>query len=147
MAHVRKQIRDKFSQILSAGVPLVSSRVYGSRVYPLTEAKLPAITVYTGGEASELNTMGLKTLSRTLSVSVDVYARATQTLDDDLDAICVQVENAIAAQYTLNGLSKNTVLSSTDIDFSGDAEQPVGVARLTFDVLYHTSIDDAETAR
>jgi len=147
VAHVRKQIRDKFSQILSAGVPLVSSRVYGSRVYPLTEAKLPAITVYTGGEASELNTMGLKTLSRTLSVSVDVYARATQTLDDDLDAICVQVENAIAAQYTLNGLSKNTVLSSTDIDFSGDAEQPVGVARLTFDVLYHTSIDDAETAR
>lgn len=147
MAHVRKQIRDKFSQILSAGVPLVSSRVYGSRVYPLTEAKLPAITVYAGGEASELNTMGLKTLSRTLSVSVDVYARATQTLDDDLDAICVQVENAIAAQYTLNGLSKNTVLSSTDIDFSGDAEQPVGVARLTFDVLYHTSIDDAETAR
>lgn len=147
MAHVRKQIRDKISQLLSSGVSLVSSRVYGSRVYPLTEAKLPAITVYTGGEASELNTMGLKTLSRTLSVSVDVYARATQTLDDDLDAICVQVESAIASQYTLNGLSKNTVLSSTDIDFSGDAEQPVGVARLTFDVLYHTSIDDAETAR
>ena len=147
MAHVRKQIRDKFTELLSAGVPLVSTRVYGSRVYPLTEAKLPAIPVYAGGETSGLQTMGLKTLTRTVSVSVDVYARATQTLDDDLDAICVQVEEAIAAQYTLNGLSKNTVLSSTDIDFSGEAEQPVGVARLNFDVLYHTDIDDAETAK
>lgn len=147
MSHVRKQIRDKFISLLSNGASLVSTRVYGSRVYPLTEAKLPAITVYAGGETSALQTMGQKTLTRTLSVNVDVYAKATATLDDDIDAICVQVEHAIANQYTLNGLSKNTVLSSTDIDFSGDTEQPVGVARLTFDVLYHTDIDDAETAK
>lgn len=147
MAHVRQQIRSQFKSILSAGVSLVSARVYGSRVYPLTEASLPAITVYAGGETSALQTMGQKTLTRSLSVNVDIYAKATSDLDDDIDAICVQVEESIAAQYTLNGLSKNTVLSSTDIDFSGDTEQPVGVARLTFDVLYHTDIDDAETAK
>ena len=147
MSHVRSQIRSQFKTILTAGVALVSSRVYGSRVYPLTEANLPAITVYAGGETSSLQTVGLKTLSRSLSVNVDVYVRATADLDDDLDAICVQVEEAIAAQYSLNGLSKNTVLSSTEIEFSGDTEQPVGVARLTFDVLYVTSIENAETAR
>lgn len=147
MAHVRSQIRSQFKSILTDGVGLVSSRVYGSRVYPLTEANLPAITIYAGGETSGLHTIGLKTLERNLSVNVDVYVRATADLDDDLDAICVQVEEAIAAQYSLNGLSKNTVLSSTEIEFSGDTEQPVGVARLTFDVLYVTSIENAETAR
>lgn len=147
MSHVRAQIRSQFKAILTGGVSLVSSRVYGSRVYPLTEANLPAITIYAGGETSGLQTAGLKTLMRSLSVNVDVYVRATENLDDDLDAICVQVEEAIADEYTLNGLSKNTVLSSTEIEFSGDTEQPVGVARLTFDVLYVTSIENAETAR
>ena len=147
MAHVRQQIRTRIGTLLTDGVSLVSSRVYGSRVYPLTEAKLPAITVYAGNETSALITMGAKKLTRTVAINVDVYERATANLDDDLDAICVQVEEAIAADFTLSGLAKTTVLSSTDIDFSGEAEQPVGVARLTFDVLYHTDIGDVETAR
>ena len=84
---------------------------------------------------------------RTLTVNVDVYALATANLDNDLDAICVQVEEAIAADFSLSGLAKTTVLSGTEIDFSGEAEQPVGVARLNFSVVYSTDIDDVETAR
>ena len=72
---------------------------------------------------------------------------STANVDDTIDSICVQVEEAIASDYTLNGIAKNTVLISTDIDFSGEAEQPVGIARLTFSVLYVTSINDVETAR
>jgi hypothetical protein len=147
MAHVRQQIRSRIGTLLTSGVALVSSRVYGSRVYPLTEAKLPAVTVYAGAEQSGLITLGAKTLTRTLTVNVDVYALATANLDNDLDAICVQVEEAIAADFTLNGLAKTTVLSGTEIDFSGEAEQPVGVARLNFSVSYVTDIDDVETAR
>jgi hypothetical protein len=146
MAHVRQQIRSQMATLLTSGVALVSSRVYNSRVYPLTEAKLPAITVYAGAEQSSLMTLGRKTLMRTLTVNVDVYALATANLDNDLDAICVQVEE-VAADFTLNGLAKTTVLSGTEIDFSGEAEQPVGVARLNFSVEYCTDIDDVETAR
>lgn len=147
MAHVRQQIRNRIATLLNSGVSLVSSRVYNTRVYPLTEANLPAITVYAGAEQSGLMTIGRKTLMRTLTVNVDVYARATTSLDNDLDAICVQVEEAIAADFSLSGLAKTTVLSGTEIDFSGDTEQPVGVARLSFDVEYSTDIDDVETAR
>ncbi len=147
MAHVRQQIRSQMATLLTSGVALVSSRVYNSRVYPLTEAKLPAITVYAGAEQSGLMTSGRKTLMRTLTVNVDVYALATANLDNDLDAICVQVEEAIAADFSLSGLAKTTVLSGTEIDFSGEAEQPVGVARLNFSVVYSTDIDDVETAR
>jgi hypothetical protein len=61
--------------------------------------------------------------------------------------LAVQVEESIAADFQLNGLAKDAVLVSTEIDFSGESEQPVGVARLTFSVRYVTSIEDVETAR
>ena len=147
MAHVRKLIRDRMATVLSAGVGLVNGRVFTSRLYPLTAAKLPAITVHSGAEASGLMAMGNVTLMRTLQVSVDVYVRANETFDDDVDAICVQVEAAIGGDFRLDGLAKDVVLTGTDIDFSGEGEVPVGIARLTFDVRYVTTISDATTAR
>lgn len=147
MAHVRKQIRDRMETVLSGAVTLATGGVYASRVYPLTQAKLPAVTVYSGSEASALQTMGSKTLARDLSLIVDAYVRVTDTFDDDLDALCVQIEEAVAADYTLNGLAKNTVLTSTEIDFDSEAERPVGVARMTYTIRYVTSIGDVETAR
>lgn len=147
MAHVRKQIRDQIASVLASDVSLVSGRVYQSRVYPLHEAKLPAITVYTGSETSSLMVMGAKTLARTASIMVDAYVRATANLDDDMDAIAVQIEEAIADDFTVNGLAKDAVLVSTDIDFSGEAEQPVGVVRLSYAVRYVTAIENVETAK
>lgn len=148
MAHVRRQIRDKMVDVLKAGVSLVNRRVYASRIYSLTQDKLPALVVTTVSESSELMNMGsTKNLDRSVSISVDVYVRATETFDDDLDAICVQVEEAIGGNFYLDGLSKNTVLTSTEVEFSGEAEQPAGVARLTYDVRYVTSVADVELAK
>jgi hypothetical protein len=147
MAHVRKQIRDRIASVLSSNVSLVKRRVYASRVYPLTEDNLPAITVYTGSEVSNRLNMGLKDLNRSLSIDVDLYVRVTKTFDDDVDKIAVQVEEAIANDFTVNGLAKEAVLTGTDIQFSGDAEQPVGVAKLTFTVRYVTALTDVEAAR
>ena len=151
MSHVRKQIRDQFVTLLTAGVTLVSSRVYATRVYPLTQAKLPAITVTIGSESSGLMTMGAtmgsKSLDRTVEISVSVYENATASLDSAIDAIAVQIEEAIGADFTLGGIAKESVLTSTSIDFSGETEQPVGIATLTFSVRYVTSLTDVETAR
>ncbi len=147
MAHVRKQIRDRMASTISTGATLVSSRVYTTRVYPLTDANLPAITVYTGSEVSNRLNMGLNDLNRSLTVDVDIYVRATSTFDDDVDAIAVQIEEAIAGDFTVNGLAKEAVLTGTEIQFSGDAEQPIGVAKLTYSVRYVTALNDVETAK
>ena len=151
MSHVRKQIRDQFVTLLTAGVTLVSSRVYATRVYPLTQAKLPAITVTIGSESSGLMTMGAtmgsKSLDRTVEIAVSVYENATASLDSAIDAIAVQIEEAIGEDFTLGGIAKESVLTSTSIDFSGETEQPVGIATLTFSVRYVTSLTDVETAR
>lgn len=147
MAHVRKSIRDRMESILKTGVTSVSNRVYASRVYPLTGPDLPALAVYTASESSNLQTMGVRTLARELSLNVDAYVRVNDTFDDTIDALCVEIEETIAADYTLNGLVKDTILTSTEIDFDGEAERPVGVARLTYTIRYVTTIGDVETAR
>jgi hypothetical protein len=147
VAHVRKSIRDRIVSVLTSNVTLVRTRVYGTRVYPLNEDELPAITVYSGSEVSSRLNMGLNDLNRSLSVEVDIYVRATGTFDDDVDAIAVQVEEAIAGDFTVNGLAKEAVLTGTDIQFSGDAEQPIGVAKLTFTVRYVTALNDVEAAK
>lgn len=148
MSHVRRQIRDKIVDILKAGVPLVRKRVYASRIYSLTSEQLPAIVVGTVSENSELMNMGsTKNSDRTVSISVDVYVRVTETFDDDVDAICVQAEEAVGANFYLDGLCKGAVLSGTEIEYNGEAEQPAGVARLTYDVRYVTNIADVELAK
>ncbi len=153
MSHVRKQIRDQFVSRLASAVTLVSSRVYATRVYPLTEAKLPAITVSVTSESSGIMTMGAtmgsksRSLDRSVDIAVSIYEKATATLDSAIDAIAVQVEEAIGADYTLGGIAKQSVLVSTSIDFSGETEKPVGIATLTFSVRYVTSFTDVETAR
>jgi len=149
MAHVRKSIRDRFEAQLKSNVGLVKRRVYASRIYPITAEHLPAVTVYTGSEASGFHNMasGTPDLMRNLSVTVDAYVRVTDKFDDDVDALCVQIEEAIANDFTVNGLAKDVVLNSTEIDFSGEAEQPVGIARMTFVVRYITAINDVETAK
>ena len=147
MAHVRKQIRDRMESILSTGVTSVSGRVYASRIYPMTGPDLPAVAIYTASETSGLQTMGTRTLAREISLNVDAYVRVTATFDDTIDALCVEIEETVAADYTLNGLVKDAILTSTEIDFDGESEKPVGVARLTYTIRYVTTIGDVETAR
>jgi len=147
MAHVRKQIRDKVADLLKANVGLVKRRVYTTRVHPLNDTNLPAISVYTGTETSQRLQAGVTDMIRELSLEIDCYVRETSSFDDDVDAIAVQVEEAMATKFTLDGLAKFTVLTSTQIQFDGDADQILGVAKLTYSVQYVTPISDVETAK
>ena len=147
MAHVRKQIRDRVASTLKTNVGLVQRRVYTTRVHPLNDTNLPAISVYTGSEASDRMNAGETDMIRELSLDVDIYVRETSKFDDDVDAIAVQVEEAMANDFTINGLAKFSTLTSTEIQFDGDADQILGIAKLTYSVRYVTSIKDVETAK
>lgn len=147
MAHVRKQIRDKVASILKSNVGLVKRRVYTTRVHPLNDTNLPAISVYTGTETSQRMNFGVTDMIRELALEIDVYVRETSKFDDDVDAISVQVEEAMADNFTLDGLAKFVVLTSTQIQFDGDADQILGIAKLTYSVQYVTPINDVETAK
>ena len=135
--HIRQQIRERVGTVLT-GLTTTGSNVYQSRVYPLQETNLPALLIYTKTETSEplvIHTDRL--LERNLSLVVEAFVKANSNFDDTVDTIAKEVEEAMAADTTINGLAKDAFLESTDIDFNSEAENPVGFASLTFLIKYY----------
>mgnify|MGYP003133919975 FL=1 len=146
MAHVRKLIRDNITTTLT-GLSTTGSNVFQTRFYPLAEAKLPALAIYTKSEASEYGTLKVpRTQIRTLDVTVEAYVAANSNADNTLDTIAVEIEEALATDLTRGGRAKETKVVSFDADFNGDGENPVGIGRFSIEVLYVTLENDVETA-
>ena len=146
MAHVRKQIRDNVITTVT-GLTTTSTRVYRSRVYPITSGKLPGLCVYTRSETVESGTMTRpRTKMRNLDVVIEGYALANSNLDDSLDQISLEVEEAMVADVTRGGKAKDTELIEVEIEQVGEGEIQAGVVRMTFSVQYSTIENDAEVA-
>jgi len=144
--HVRQQIREKVGTLLT-GLTTTGSNIYESRVYPLEAGNLPALVVYTKNEESEPIVIGTNRLSsRNLSLIVEIYAKTTTNFDDTIDTISKEVEVAIATDTTLDGLTKDIYLESTEIEYNGEGEQPVGYATLTFLTNYYVQEQNPDVA-
>ena len=141
MSHVRQQARD----LIVAALNTTAYTTYSSRVYPLGSSTLPTILVYTRDESSEpITTSYPRTVEKSLQLIVEVYhSGASDTIDDILDDIIIVVENTLNVQ---NSLYKDISLSNTVVEFSDDGEKPLGVATLTYQIIYHTKEDNAEVA-
>ena len=147
MAHFRQQIRERVATTLT-GLTTTGSNVFQSRVYPLQDANLPALLIYTKEESSEIITMGsTRALDRELTLSVEAYVKSNANSDDTIDTISDEIESAIGADTTLNNKAKDVFLISTDINYVGEGENPVAVATLNFLVNYCTDEDDPSQLR
>lgn len=146
MPHVRKSIRDNITTTLT-GLTTTGSNVFQTRFYPLAEAKLPALAIYTKSETTEYGTVHVpRTQIRTLDVTVEAYVSGNTNVDNTLDTIATEVEEALATDLTRGGNAKETKVISFDADFSGDGENPVGIGRFAIEVVYVTLENDIETA-
>ena len=144
--HIRQQIREKFGTTLT-GLTTTGSNVFESRVYPLENTNLPALIIYTKSETSEPIVIGTdRVMSRELLVIVECYAKATSNFDDTIDTISKEVEVAIAADRTLDGLAKDCYLESTEIEFNGEGEKPLGYVSLTFLTNYYVKETNPDVA-
>jgi len=142
MAHARKQIRDQLITTLT-GLTTTGSNVFNSRVY--NHDVLPCISVYTLSE--ELGEESSNRQFRLLNVMVEVRAKAADSLEDTLDLIGAEVEDAIFVNgdTTLNGKCKDFDYEGLDIELSGEAEQPFGLMTMRFSALYRVNKQDVET--
>ena len=144
--HVRQQIRERVGTMLT-GLTSTASRVYESRVYPLQDSELPALLIYTKSEDSLPLVMSSdRVMERELSLVVECYAKANSNFDDTIDTISKEVEEAIAADTTLNSLAKDIFIQSTEIEFNAEGESPVGYATLTFLTTYHVKETNPDVA-
>ena len=63
-----------------------------------------------------------------------------------IDTISKEVEEAIMADRTLGGLAKDTYVESTEIEYTGEGEQPVGYVTLTFLTNYYVQETNPDVA-
>ena len=135
--HIRQQIRERAGTVLT-GLTTTGSNVFETRIYPLSNTNLPALAIYTKNETSEPVVISTNRLmSRELELIVEVYVKQTSNFDDQVDKICKEVEVAISADTTLNGLAKDCFLQSTEIEYNTEGEQPLSYAVLTFLTNYY----------
>jgi len=141
MAHQRKTIRDRVITVLT-GLTTTGSNVFNSRVYPNEEAKLPLLNVFTISEAVELDSV--KSTLRNLELVVEGFASANSNIENTLDTIATEVEEALGADTDLNGTCLNHNITNTEITLSNEGSKPLGVVRLTFSVIYRTTQANVE---
>lgn len=145
MSHVRQQIREQIVT-LCTGLTTTGTRVYDTRLYNLDPAdNLPGIVIYTQNESSEKSTISPSTYERELEVIIEGYAQANSNIEDTLDTISLEIENAIGADPLINGKAIDSELTSTEIEFTSMGEAPIGLLRLTYRVIYMTLATDAST--
>lgn len=143
MAHVRKQIRDQVKTTLT-GLITTGSNVFTARFFPLEQSSLPGLVIHSDSEElTEQVTLGKpRQQQRQLDLVVVAYAGGS-TCDDTLDQIAVEVEEAMAADVTLNGLAKDCVLVGTEFEYEAN-DKPHGIARMTYRVFYIVTENEPE---
>ena len=116
-----------------------STRVYGSRVYPMQDANLPGLRIFTRDESSRPLEMGAtRTRERTLQLIVEACVKSNTGYSDTANLIAKEVETALDNDNTLGGLCKSIEPIAYSEDLSGEEEHPIAIGRMTFEVVYHT---------
>ena len=135
--HIRQAIRDNVKTTLT-GLEITGNRVYVNRIYPFIQQVSNGILIYTESESTDYLTMGRpRSQERSLTLKVEIYAKATANLDNSIDDIALEIENALCIDPTRGGVATDTMIMNFDSDFSGDGDSPVGVGMLDVIVKYN----------
>ena len=138
MTTKREQIMARLLTTL-ANTTGVSTRIYRSRVVPLTRGESPALVLEPVSDTVEQNT-SLPTLDHSLTVRVSVIVRG-DVPDNVADATVESLHSKVMADLTVNSLAIDVQPSDTSFELL-DADQPGGVIGVEYIVRYRTEIDD-----
>ena len=138
MTTKREQIMARLLTTL-ANTTGVSTRIYRSRVVPLTRGESPALVLEPVNDTVEQNT-SLPTLDHFLTVRISVIVRG-DVPDNVADATVESLHSKVMADLTVNNLAIDVQPSDTSFELL-DADQPGGVIGVEYIVRYRTEIDD-----
>ena len=138
MTTVRENIIDDIISSL-AGTANVSTRIYRSRVVPLTRGETPALVVEMVSDTPEQNT-SLPKLDWTLTVRVVVITRGDKP-DEIADPIIESLHPKLMADLTLGGYAIDVQPSTVSFEMM-DADQPAGLVSCEYVIRYRTELAD-----
>ena len=133
MAHIRAQVREKVANILaSAGLS-----VFTNRTHIIQPGELPCVIITTDNENLQIATAS-GGYDRDIELTIKLYDRAYEGVDDDIDASAVLIENAMRNDLSLLAHEKN--LESINIDIV-DGDQQIAAATLIYSILFYNITD------
>jgi len=138
MTTKRESILAQIASTLS-GTTNVGSRIYRSRVEPLTRGESPALVIEPISDNAEQNT-SLPTLDWSLTVRVAVIVRG-DVPDQQADATVESLHSKMMADLTLGGYAIDVQPQGVSFDLV-EADQPAGVIACDYLVRYRTSLTD-----
>lgn len=122
------------------GATAAGQRVFTSRLWPITDAELPAWRVVAGDEPVDYSTMsGLNRHS--LTVQVTGLVRATADVDDAMHALAAQAMPLIFTAPNPYGLQLDRISRDTP----SDGEAALGAITLTVAATYYADPTAPET--
>jgi len=121
------------------GTTGVGTRIYRSRVEPMSRAESPAIIIEPVSDTPVQNT-SLPTLDWTLRVRIVVIERGTvpdQAADDTIQSL----HSKMMADLTLGGYAIDVEPAHTSFQLL-EADQPAGIIFCEFEIRYRTQVAD-----
>ncbi len=134
--HIRTRLRDAVAAAIDICPSLV--KVARRRVHNWAVEDLPAANVYYLREAVGRDAVAPKQ-RRDLQLLVDLHIASPNDIDGELDALCVEVEQAMARDRTWSKLALDSELLETTFGHDGQGEVTMGLARLRYTISYRTS--------
>ena len=138
MTTKREQIMARLLTTL-ANTTSVGTRIYRSRVVPLSRGESPALILEPVSDTVEQNT-SLPTLDHFLTIRISVIVRG-DVPDKVADPIVESAHSKVMADLTENNLAIDIQPSDTSFEML-DADQPGGVIGVEYIVRYRSEIDD-----
>jgi len=121
------------------GTAGVGTRIYRSRVDPLSRGESPALIIEPVSDTPEQNT-SLPTLDWTLRIRVVVIERSNvpdQAADDTIE----DMHSKLMADLTLGGLAIDIQPAQTSFQLL-EADQPAGVIFCEYEIRYRSQVAD-----
>lgn len=143
--HQRQNIRDAIVTALAG----ISVPVSVGRVYPDHVEALPSVNVVTADEeVAESRVMNPNVSAQwiqTRDLSFEIECRAlADPPDDAIDAIALEVEQALGADETLGGEVEIIEYTGSTGELAGDLEKPAGLRTLLYTANYRVDARDPQ---
>lgn len=140
MAHARQLIRDAVIAKLGIVPGITTIRTRNAR--PKAQGDLPLLEIGTPSETSSNEAISGDTLTRTATLTLEIYTLATNVSDDTLDAFAESIETILDDEINVAGVDLRLELVNTTIEHETESSQEAALITLSYSVLYDTSVDD-----
>jgi len=142
MASKREQILAKIKTNLT-GTTGVGTRIYRSRVEPMTRGESPSLVIEFVTDEPTVNSATHLKLDWTLRVRIVVIVRS-QTPDTTADPTIESLHTKIVSDPTLGGLAIDVRPLTVTFDVV-EADQPAGIISCEYEIDYRSSYNDLST--